>query len=185
MRGTTVRRSPGHKGTPQAEPKSKLPQTAADVLGHHVILEVESIDRMYLNVIVGRLQILQGALHFIRQQREAKVLSTTAVEPMTRAFVQSIERFAQQHEIPLVNFEKGRRKDEVAAELRAQYPQRDGVVFIGKAQQKCTVYRTEKRHNPKTHARYAWIVKTTALVNHYYFYCVDENFGPFFLKFCS
>jgi len=146
---------------------------------------VESIDRMYLNVIVGRLQILEGALHFIRHQRKAKVLSTTAVEPMTRAFVQSIESFAQQHEIPLISFEKGRRKDEIAAELRAKYPHRDGLVFIGKAQEKCTVYRTESRHNPKTHARYAWIVKTTALVNHYYFYCVDENFGPFFLKFCS
>jgi hypothetical protein len=47
------------------------------------------------------------------------------------------------------------------------------------------VYRTEKRHNPKTQRAYAWIVKSTALVNHYYFYCVDENFGPFFLKFCS
>ena len=23
------------------------------------------------------------------------------------------------------------------------------------------------------------------MVNHYYFYCVDEDFGPFFLKFCS
>jgi hypothetical protein len=22
-------------------------------------------------------------------------------------------------------------------------------------------------------------------VNHYYFYCIDEDFGPFFLKFCS
>ena len=22
-------------------------------------------------------------------------------------------------------------------------------------------------------------------MNHYYFYCVDEDFGPFFLKFCS
>ncbi len=42
-----------------------------------------------------------------------------------------------------------------------------------------------KRHNPKTKRAYAWIVKSTALVNDYYFYCVDENFGPFFLKFCS
>jgi hypothetical protein len=32
---------------------------------------------------------------------------------------------------------------------------------------------------------YPWIVKTTGLVNHFYFYCVDEDFGPFFLKFCS
>ena len=25
----------------------------------------------------------------------------------------------------------------------------------------------------------------TAVVNHYYFYGVDDDFGPFFLKFCS
>src|SRR6478672_7417547 len=185
MSGTTVRRSPGRKGTPPAESKSKLPQTVAEVLDKHVVLELESIDRMYLNVIVGRLQILEGALRFIRQQRKAKVLSTTAVELMTRAFVQAIEQFAKQNQIPIINFEKGRRKDEVAAELRAKYPHRDGVVFIGKAQEKCTVYRTEKRHNLKKNTSYAWIVKSTAVVNHYYFYCVDDNFGLFFLKFCS
>jgi hypothetical protein len=28
-------------------------------------------------------------------------------------------------------------------------------------------------------------VKSTALVNYYYFYCVDRDFGPFFLKFRS
>ena len=32
---------------------------------------------------------------------------------------------------------------------------------------------------------YPWIVKTTGVVNHFYFYCVDEDLGPFFLKFCS
>jgi hypothetical protein len=185
MNGTTVRRSPGRKGTPQAEPKSKLPQTVAEILDNHIVLEVESIDRMYLNVIVRRLQILEGALRFIRQQRKAKVLSTNAVEPMTRAFVQAIEQFAKENQIPMVSFEKGQRKDDVAAQFRAQSTVREGVVFIGKAQEKCTVYRTEKRHNPKKNTSYAWIVKSTALVNHYYFYCVDENFGPFFLKFCS
>src|SRR5215813_974347 len=185
MSGTTVKRSPGRKGTPQAEPKSKLPQTVAEVLNQHVVLQTESIDRMYLNVIVGRLQILEGALHFIRQQRQAKVLSTSAVEPMTRTFVQAIEQFVKDHQIPLLTCEKGQRKDEVAAELRAKFVLREGVVFVGKAQEKCTVYRTEKRHNPKKNTSYAWIVKSTALVNNYYFYCLDQNFGPFFLKFCS
>jgi hypothetical protein len=28
-------------------------------------------------------------------------------------------------------------------------------------------------------------VKSTALVNPYYFYGLDRDFGPFFLKFCS
>ena len=104
---------------------------------------------------------------------------------MTRTFVANIERFAQQQGIPVVQFLKGQRKEDVAAQKRAQHPVTDRVVFIGKAPEKCTVYRTEKRHDPKTHRAYAWIVKSTALVNHYYFYCLDENFGPFFLKFCS
>jgi hypothetical protein len=32
---------------------------------------------------------------------------------------------------------------------------------------------------------YPWVVDGSAMVNHYYFYCVDGDFGPFFLKFCS
>jgi hypothetical protein len=136
-------------------------QLPAEVLSKHVVLEVEAIDRMYLNVIVRRLQILEGALRFIRQQRKAKVLSTNAVEPMTRAFVHAIEQFAKQNQIPVINFEKGQRKEAVAAGLRAKYPHREGVVFIGKAQEKCAVYRTEKRHNPKKNSSYAWIVKST------------------------
>jgi hypothetical protein len=96
-----------------------------------------------------------------------------------------VAQFVKENQIPLITFEKRQRKDDVAAKLRAKYPHREGVVFVGKAQEKCTVYRTEKRHNPKKNTSYAWIVKSTALVNHYYFYCVDEDFGPFFLKFCS
>src|SRR5215831_11678183 len=107
MNGTTVRRSPGRKGTPQAESESKLPRTVAEVLKEHVELEVESIDRMYLNVFVPRLQIVEGALHFIRHQCESKVLSTTAVEPMTRGFVRTIEQYAQDYDIPMVSLRRG------------------------------------------------------------------------------
>src|SRR5437667_4072332 len=32
---------------------------------------------------------------------------------------------------------------------------------------------------------YPWLVRSMAMVNHYYFYGVDRDFGPFFLKFCS
>ena len=47
------------------------------------------------------------------------------------------------------------------------------------------MFRTEKRRNSQTGQSYAWIVRSTAMVNHYYFYCVYEDFGPFFIKFCS
>jgi hypothetical protein len=85
----------------------------------------------------------------------------------------------------MITFAKGQRKDDIAHQRCAEFTQDEGVVFIGKAQEKCTVYRTEKHDNPRTHRSYAWIVKSTALVNHYYFYCLDRGFGPFFLKFCS
>lgn len=162
-----------------------VPQNVADVLRHHVTLEVESIDRMYLNVYVPQLQAVEGVLKFIRLHRGHQVASTLMVEPITRRFVEAIERFTKDNDIPLITFEKGQRKDDIARERRAAFTAPEGVVFVGKAQEKCTVYRTEKRRNPRTRRSYPWIVKSTVLVNHYYFYCVDRDFGPFFLKFCS
>jgi hypothetical protein len=58
------------------------------------------------------------------------------------------------------------------------------VVFIGRAQEKTSLFGTKKRRDTSVDA-YRWIVKTTGPVNHFYFYCVDDDFGPFFLKFCS
>ena len=44
---------------------------------------------------------------------------------------------------------------------------------------------TERRRNEKTGATYPWLVRSTAMVNHFYIYCVDRDFGPFFLKFST
>ncbi|MDQ3988160.1 MAG: hypothetical protein M3291_02990 [Actinomycetota bacterium] len=57
-------------------------------------------------------------------------------------------------------------------------------MFIGRAQEKTGLFRTERRHNAEGRA-YPWIVRSTGVVNHYYVYAVDADFGPFFLKFCS
>jgi hypothetical protein len=157
----------------------------ATILKDHVTLEVEAIDRMYLNVYVPRLQIVEGVRGFIRRHRGHPVPSTRMVEPITRRFVAAIEKFVHDHALPLISFEKGQRKEEVAARMRTSFSKPEGVLFLGKAQEKCTVYRTERRHNSRTGKTYPWIVKSTTLVNHYYFYCVDRDFGPFFLKFCS
>ena len=47
------------------------------------------------------------------------------------------------------------------------------------------MFRTEKRRSPKTGQPYPWIVRSTAMVKHYYIYALDRDFGPFFLKFCN
>ena len=104
---------------------------------------------------------------------------------MTLSFVRRIERFVQQQQVPLIQFAKGQRKDDVMKEHLGRFDRNEGVLFVGKAQEKARVFRTERRNYPETGAPYPWIVRASALVNHYYFYCVDRDFGPFFFKFCS
>jgi hypothetical protein len=65
------------------------------------------------------------------------------------SFCQSHRAVRQGESDPSGYLREGQRKDDVATELRAKYLYREGVIFVGKAQEKCTVYRTEKRHNPK------------------------------------
>lgn len=162
-----------------------IPKTVADVLQQHVVLEVESIDRMYLNVYQSRLQRGAGVSDFFRRHRGEAFATAHVMSQMTQAFVAAIERFAEEEEVPLIPFEKKVRKDDVAAEHLARFDRPEGVVFIGKAQEKATVYRTVKRRCEETGRTYPWLMKSTAMVNQYYFYCVDQDFGPFFLKFCS
>jgi hypothetical protein len=99
--------------------------------------------------------------------------------------VASIESFAKAQQIPVISFQKGQRKDDIAASYRAKFTKEEGVVFIGKAQEKASVWRTEKRYHEQSGQTYPWIVRSTAMVNHYYIYALDRDFGPFFLKFCS
>jgi hypothetical protein len=162
-----------------------LPKTVADVLRNHVTLALEGIDRMYLNVYVPQLQRELGVVSFLRYHRGHLFASSALLAPISDTFIQAITDFTDTHAIPLLTFAKGQRKDDVAAEHLARFSRPEGVLFVGKAQEKTPVFRTEKRKNPKTGQCYPWIVRSTAMVNHYYFYCVDEDFGPFFLKFCS
>ncbi len=162
-----------------------VPHSVATILREHVTLEVESIDRLYLNVYVPRLQYPGGVAHFFRQHRGAPFASSALMAVVTTAFVTALERFARTQGVPLLTFGKGQRKDEVAAAHLAQFQGEEGVLFIGKAQEKASVCRTAKRRNPQTGRPYPWLVPSTALVNHYYVYAVDRDFGPFFLKFCS
>lgn len=162
-----------------------IAQSVADILSHHVTLSVEGIDRLFLNVYVPKLQHEMGIVGFFRDHRGQPLPSAALMQPMSRSFVAGLESYAARQEIPLVQFRKGQRKDDVMKEHLRKFHKHEGVVFIGKAQEKTPVFRTEKRRNPKNGQPYPWIVRSTAMVNHYYVYGLDRNFGPFFLKFCS
>jgi hypothetical protein len=166
-------------------PFMSIAHSVAEVLQEHVVLETEGIDRMYLNVYVPQLQRELGVVSFFRFHRGHTFASSALMQPMTERFVSRIEQFTQQQSVPLVCFEKHQRKDEVMKAHLAKFTGIEGVLFVGKAQEKTPVFQTQRRRDPKTGQAFAWIVRSTAMVNHFYFYCVDQDFGPFFLKFCT
>jgi len=157
--------------------------SVADILDHHVTFSLEGIDRMYLNGYVPGLQSEGGVAHFLRKHRGAKMASSCLLEPISRDFAKAVDRFVDDHRIDVVRFEKGQRKDDVTKERLAAFTKREGVVYLGRAQEKMWTFRTEKRRNPKTGQTFPWLVRATAVVMQNYWYCVDDDFGPFFLKF--
>ena len=164
-----------------------LPRSAGDVLSDHVAFELESIDRLFCNLYVPQLQRAEGIVGFIRGHLGQPIASTAAIAPMSRDFVARLRSFAGAHAIPCIDFARGQRKDEVMHEHLARFEaagRREGVLFIGRAQEKNTVFRTEKRRAADGRS-YPWIVRTTSVVNQFYVHCVDEDFGAFFLKFSS
>lgn len=160
-----------------------LPRSVADVLGDHVTLEVECIDRMFLNLYQPRLQHELGVVGFFKIHRGFPFVSSALMDPISKSFVAAIHRFVDEHGIDLIDFRAGQRKDDVALEYRAAFEGTEGVLFVGRAQEKTSVFRTEKRRNPTTGATYPWLVRRSAVVNHFYIYALDEDFGPFFIKF--
>jgi hypothetical protein len=161
-----------------------LPRTVAEVIEGHVILELESLDRVYLNVYQPELQTPRAVFQFLRDHYGQGAVSSHQMKEISERFLRSINRFADDQGIPIISFEKGQRKEDVAAEYLARSAANDEVLFIGKAQEKVRTFRTEGRRNQRGET-YPWIVESTAMVNQYYFYAVDADFGPFFLKYSS
>jgi hypothetical protein len=161
-----------------------LPRTVAEVVEDHVQFEVEGIDRLYLNVYQPKLQYPLGLVGYVKRRLGLPIASTAPLAAKTEAFSKAVRRYAADNHVEWVDFKKGQRKDDVMQDRLVDWDGRDGVVFIGRAQEKTSLFRTEKRRGQDGRP-YPWIVPSTGVVNFYYFYCFDKDFGPFFLKYCS
>jgi len=156
----------------------------AQLQQEHVVLELECIDRMYLNAYVPKLTSEGGIAAFCRGYLGHRFASTKQAVAMTDAFIKSIRDFIEREGVELVHFRKGQRKDDVLQRKLRHFKKDEGVLFVGVAQEKFRVPRTTRKALPGG-GTIPWIMYSTALVNAYYFYCRDRDFGPFFLKFCS
>ena len=123
-----------------------LPRSVADVVSRHVLFEIESSTGCTATSTCRSCSGWRGLLAFIHGQLGQPMASTAVIAPMSRASPAAIA-FAGAHGIPRVDFARGQRKDDVMHEYLAAFHAggTEGVLFIGRAQEKNTVFRTEKR----------------------------------------
>jgi hypothetical protein len=154
-----------------------------ELLREHVTLTVECLDRVYLNGYVPTLQVPGQLVNFLVRHLGHQIPSPVLLGRITKRFARAVHSFAQQHDIPLIRFERGQRKEDVVAEYRQAFTRPEGVVCIGVAQEKAKAFKArQKDQGGYVSFDYArqWVY-----VNHYYFYIQDADFGPAFIKVCT
>ena len=154
-----------------------------EILRGHVTLEVECVDRLYLNGYIPALATPGGLVTFMREHMKKPIPSPAVLGRVTADFRARVKEFAEHGGIPWVEFKHGERKDETANRIRQRRGVRDGVVFVGVSQEK-----TKSYSGKPTPGRPGWFEferDKTVYVNQYYFYVDDVEFGAAFLKVCS
>jgi hypothetical protein len=154
------------------------------ILRDHTTLSIACIDRLYINGYVPSLQYTGGLHAFLNGHLGFPIASPALLKRLHDRFIGDIDTFAQTHTVPIIEFEKGVRKDDVAAARRARFSAPQGVVFIGKAQEKASSFKAKKIIQPNGLPDFQFS-RQPVFVNHYYFYLQDPQWGPAFVKLGS
>jgi hypothetical protein len=160
--------------------------TVNEVLGGHVQLDIECLDRVYLNAYVPILQSSGQVVAFMTQHLGLPIPSPALFDKIGQKFRRVVASFAEANDIPWVKFAKDDRKADVMAPYlkRAAATGRSRVAAIGVAQEFQRVW-TAYRRETSTAAPQFTFAKADRRVACYYFYLWDEGFGPAFIKVCS
>jgi hypothetical protein len=149
-----------------------------ELLDGHVTLEVECLDRLYLNGYIA------GDIGWVGDVHAGATGQTHSFAGRARASDGEVPRGREDdgrlERIPLYPFVHKERKDDVANDFRRKRGVRDGVVLVGVAQEKAQAFQGKKLDG-----QFLFTRDQTVYVNHYYFDVDDADFGPLFLKVCS
>src|ERR1700741_5431922 len=111
----------------------------ATLLRDHVTLICRSVDRVFLQAYVPKVQSVGGVCKFLYWQKGVSIPSSAAFGKIGDAYVAEVHRWAKAHGGPIRRFARGEKKEQIARAL-IEAAEREGgdgrVVLIGIAQEK-------------------------------------------------
>ena len=151
------------------------------LLDEHVVLDLQCLDRIYLNAYIPTLQTGGQVVTFLTKHLGYPIPSPALFANIGNHFRKAVKTFAHRHRIPLFQFKKGQRKiDAMRPYLRAAAS--PGVVAIGVAQEfQSVMVGFDQPTAPGSAPRFSF-QKADRKVTAYYFYIWDAEFGPGFIK---
>ena len=163
-----------------------------DVLEGHVALEIECVDRLYLNAYVPNLQVGGQAVRFLCGHLGFRLGSSALFGQISNRFRREVRALARERNVPFLQLKgpdrsrRGDRKiDHVRPYLqRAEREGRYGVVAIVACQELQGVLSSRNRSRKPGVVRIEFF-REQRRVGVYYFYILDREFGEGFIKLCS
>ncbi|CAI7980986.1 conserved hypothetical protein [Frankia sp. Hr75.2] len=162
--------------------------TVSEVLDGHVALDIQCLDRIYLNAYVPILQTSGQVVAFLSSHLGYPFPSPALFNQIGQRFRRAVNSYAEANGIPWVRFGK----DDVGGKLEVMRPYldrqaatgRSGIAAIGQAQEFQRVWTAYEHHT--TSGAVQWrFTKADRRVSVYYFYLWDTDFGPAFVKVCT
>jgi hypothetical protein len=158
--------------------------SVADLLDGHVQLDLECLDRIYLNAYIPNLQVAGQVVTFMTEHLHQPIPSPAVMAKIGDRFRAAVTVFCEENDLPVLRF-KG--KDRQIDLVKPYFDKADkpGVVAVGIAQEFQSVFTAYKRP-PKPGAPPSFtFAKADRRVTVFYFYILDGEFGPGFIKLAS
>jgi hypothetical protein len=164
----------------------KRPVTVNDLLDGRVGLDIECLDRIYLNGYVANLQVSGQVVSFLTRHLGYPIASPALFEKIGTRFRDDVRRDAAARGVPVVRFKKGDRKIDVMRPLlaRAAATGRSQVVAVGVAQEFQRVFTGVQCDGGGGVPQFAF-GKAERRTTCFYFYLWDAEFGAAFIKICA
>ena len=163
--------------------------TVATLLDEHVSFRCTSLDRIGVRGYIPGLQYEGGMVKFLLN-RGNFIPSPAVLNRNHERLVADLEALAARTGVPVVRFKAGESKEDIARphQDEAAATGRSGLVLVGKAQERTSVWRgyvddTHAQHRPN-HPHIVWR-RQSSVPDHWYFYFSDAEWGPAFLKYCT
>jgi hypothetical protein len=103
-----------------------------EILDGHVVLDLECLDRIYLNAYVPTLQVGGQVVTFFSQHRNQPIASPALIQRLGEGFRKAVASFATRHHIPVLRFAKRDRQIDLVQPYSHAATQ-PGVIAIGVA----------------------------------------------------